>query len=55
MSCDNNEASSSSIGIALLPEEAWKSIESNLTTPLKAILKGKACATSKYQFLYSTV
>ena len=48
---ENNGASSSTTGIASLSDEAQQSIEVNLNTPLKPILKGKACANSKYQFL----
>ena len=50
-SIDNNEASSSNVDIASLSVEARKSIEVNLITPLKPILRGKARAVSKYQFL----
>ena len=48
---DNNGASSSTTGVASLSDEAQQSIEVHLNTPLKPILKGKARANSKYQFL----
>ena len=48
---ENNEAGPSTSGVASLSDQALKSIELNLTTPLRPILKDKAKAVSKYEFL----
>ena len=52
---NNDEAGPSNTGIALPHTLAMKSIEDNLITPLRPILKNKDQATQKCDFLRSCV